>query len=193
MGRALGHGGFRLHKAGLSPTFGRGDGNKHGQVDETRHRADPPGTASRRAALRLLDAVLRKGLPLEAALDARARELERADDRAFAHAIAAEALRRPADLDALIDGATQKRLPDDAKARFALRIALVQALALGHAASRRHLDRAAAGRRRAAPAGPRRVQRVMRGKGAARSAALPAAVAERWRGLGRGVVGRRRG
>jgi 16S rRNA (cytosine967-C5)-methyltransferase len=91
---------------------------------------DPPGTASRRAALRLLDAVLRRGLPLESALDAAARDLERADDRGFAHAIAAEALRRLTDLDALIDQATRKRLPDDAKARFALRIALVQALAL---------------------------------------------------------------
>ncbi|MDB5697988.1 MAG: methyltransferase protein [Alphaproteobacteria bacterium] len=80
--------------------------------------------------MRLLDAVLRKGLPLEAALDVAARDLERADDRGFAHAIAAEALRRLTDLDALIDSATAKPLPDDAKARFALRIALVQALAL---------------------------------------------------------------
>jgi 16S rRNA (cytosine967-C5)-methyltransferase len=80
--------------------------------------------------LRLLDAVLRRGLPLESALDAAARDLDRPDDRAFAHAIAAEALRRLADLDALIDGATRQRLGDDAKARFALRIALVQALAL---------------------------------------------------------------
>jgi 16S rRNA (cytosine967-C5)-methyltransferase len=92
--------------------------------------SDPPGTASRRAALRLLDAVLRQGLPLEAALDGAARDLDRSDDRAFAHAIAAEALRRLPDLDALIDSATKKRLPDDAKARFALRIALVQALAM---------------------------------------------------------------
>lgn len=80
--------------------------------------------------MRLLDAVLRRGLPLESALDAAARDLDRPDDRAFAHAIAAEALRRLADLDALIDGATRQRLGDDAKARFALRIALVQALAL---------------------------------------------------------------
>ncbi|HWH22551.1 MAG TPA: RsmB/NOP family class I SAM-dependent RNA methyltransferase [Allosphingosinicella sp.] len=91
---------------------------------------DPIGTASRRAALRLLDAVLRKGLPLESALDIAARDLERSDDRAFAHAIAAEALRRLTDLDALIDSATKKPLPNDAKARFALRIALVQALAM---------------------------------------------------------------
>lgn len=80
--------------------------------------------------MRLLDAVLRKGLPLEAALGAASRDLDRPDDRAFAHAIAAEALRRLTDLDALIDGATRKPLPADAKARFALRIALVQALAM---------------------------------------------------------------
>jgi 16S rRNA (cytosine967-C5)-methyltransferase len=91
---------------------------------------DPPGTAARRAALRLLDAVLRRGLPLESALDAAARDLDRSDDKAFAHAIAAEALRRLVDLDALIDSATRNRLADDAKARFALRIALVQALAM---------------------------------------------------------------
>jgi 16S rRNA (cytosine967-C5)-methyltransferase len=94
--------------------------------------ADPPGTETRRAALALLDAVLRKGLPLEAAQGAVAR-LERADDRAFATAIASEVLRRLPDLDALIDGATQKRLPDDAKARSVLRIALVQALRMGTA------------------------------------------------------------
>jgi 16S rRNA (cytosine967-C5)-methyltransferase len=81
--------------------------------------------------MRLLDAVLRKGLPLEAALDTAARDLARPDDRAFAHAIAAETLRRLGDLDALIDGATKKPLPDDSKARLALRIALVQALAMG--------------------------------------------------------------
>lgn len=75
--------------------------------------------------------MLRKGLPLEAALAPATRDFDRADDRAFAHAIASEALRRLADLDALIDGATRKNLPHDAKARFVLRIALVQALALG--------------------------------------------------------------
>jgi 16S rRNA (cytosine967-C5)-methyltransferase len=80
--------------------------------------------------MRLLEAVLRKGLPLEAALDVAARDLDRPNDRAFAHAIAAEALRRLHDLDALIDSATKKPLPDDSKARFALRIALVQALAM---------------------------------------------------------------
>lgn len=91
----------------------------------------PSGLATRRAAMKLLDAVLRRGLPLEGAMDAATAELDRADDRAFAHAIAAETLRRLPDLDRLIDSATEKKLPHDAKARFALRIALVQALALG--------------------------------------------------------------
>ncbi|MEG3149454.1 RsmB/NOP family class I SAM-dependent RNA methyltransferase [Sphingomonas sp. ZT3P38] len=93
--------------------------------------ADPPGVPARRAALKLLDAVLRQGLPLEAALDRATQGIDRSDDRALAHAIAAETLRRLPDLDALIDSATQRPLPDDAKARFGLRIALVQALALG--------------------------------------------------------------
>lgn len=140
------------------------------------------GLDSRKAALRLLDAVLRKGLPLEAALDTAARELTRADDRAFAHAIAAEALRRLPDLDALIDGATRKRLPDDAKARFALRIALVQALALGtphHAAISTVLP--------LVDGGPRKLvhgvfSAIMRSKRTLPEIpGLPEAVAERWR------------
>src|ERR1700712_1256126 len=92
---------------------------------------DPPGVPARRAALRLLDAVLPRGLPLEAAIGRATAGIDRSDDRALAHAIAAEALRRLPDLDALINSVTQRPLPDDAKARFALRIALVQALALG--------------------------------------------------------------
>jgi len=92
--------------------------------------AEPAGTPARRAALKLLDAVLRQGLPLEAALGA-ANGLPNPSDRGLARAIASEVLRRLPDLDALIDGATDRVLPDDAKARFALRIALVQALALG--------------------------------------------------------------
>jgi 16S rRNA (cytosine967-C5)-methyltransferase len=92
---------------------------------------DPPGTAARRAAIRLLDAVLRRGQALDAAVPGATRDLPRADDRAFAQAMAAEVLRRLPDLDALIDGATRATLPPDAKARTALRIALVQALVLG--------------------------------------------------------------
>ena len=132
--------------------------------------------------MRLLDAVLRKGLPLESALDDAARELDRADDRGLAFAIAAEALRRLPDLDALIDRATRQRLADDAKARFALRIALVQALALGtppHAAISTALP--------LVEGGPRRLVHgvfgtVMRqGWTLPDPPALPAPVAERWR------------
>jgi 16S rRNA (cytosine967-C5)-methyltransferase len=88
------------------------------------------GAPARKAALKLLDAVLRQGLPLEAALGA-ANSLPNPADRGLARAIASEVLRRLPDLDALIDSATAKPLPDDAKARFALRIALVQALVMG--------------------------------------------------------------
>ncbi|MGY4395074.1 16S rRNA (cytosine967-C5)-methyltransferase [Sphingomonas sp. UYAg733] len=95
------------------------------------NQPEPAGVPARRAALRLLDAVLRQGMPLEAALDRATSGIDRADDRALAHAIAAETLRRLPDLDALIDSATARPLPDDAKARAALRIALVQTLALG--------------------------------------------------------------
>ncbi|MBO9621884.1 MAG: RsmB/NOP family class I SAM-dependent RNA methyltransferase [Sphingomonas sp.] len=96
----------------------------------SRPQGDAPGVPARRAALKLLDAVLRRGLALEQVLDSAAQGLA-PNDRGLAHAIAAEALRRLPDLDALIDSATQRPLPDDAKARFALRIALVQALSLG--------------------------------------------------------------
>ena len=93
---------------------------------------DVPGLATRRAALRLLDAVLRRGEPLENALHGAAQGLSQ-PDRAMVHAIAAETLRHLPDLDALIDGATRQRLPDDAKARMVLRIALIQVLVLGTA------------------------------------------------------------
>lgn len=90
-----------------------------------------PGLAPRRAALTLLDAVLRRGQPLEPALAAATRGLEKPEDRALARAIASETLRRLPDLDALIDGATRQKLPDDAKARMVLRLALAQVLVLG--------------------------------------------------------------
>ncbi len=145
-------------------------------------KAESAGTESRRAAMRLLDAVLRKGLPLEAALDGAARGLDRADDRAFAHAMAAETLRRLVDLDALIDGATRQRLPDDSKARFALRIALAQALAMKtapHAAIATALP--------LVEGGPRRLVHgvfgaLMRGGASLPDIpSLPPAVEERWR------------
>jgi 16S rRNA (cytosine967-C5)-methyltransferase len=138
------------------------------------------GLPARRAALSLLDAVLRKGLPLEAALDTAARGLAQ-NDRGLAHAIAAEALRRLPDLDFLIDGATKNRLPDDSKARSALRIALVQALALEtppHAAISTVLP--------LVDGGPRRLVHGVFGTLMRSGAALPAlpslppAVAARW-------------
>ncbi len=132
--------------------------------------------------MRLLDAVLRQGLPLEAALPRATEGLERADDRAFAHAIAAAVLRRMTDLDALIDAATAKPLPHDAKARSVLRIALVQTLALGtapHAAITTALP--------LVEGGPKRLVHgvfgtVMRAATALpEPPSLPPAVAKRWR------------
>ena len=59
-----------------------------------------------------------------------ARDLPPAD-AALASAIAGETFRRLPDLDALIDGATRQRLPDDSKARMVLRLALAQKVGLG--------------------------------------------------------------
>ena len=82
-----------------------------------------PGLLPRRAALKMLDAVLRRGETLEQAGGA-ANGLPSHSDRALARALAGEVLRWLVDLDALIDSATQKPLPDDAKARMVLRIML---------------------------------------------------------------------
>src|SRR5436305_2297454 len=87
------------------------------------------GVGARRAALQLLDAVLRRGQTLEGASGA-IRNLS-PPDHALAVAIAGEALRRLPDLDALIDSATRQRLPDDSKARMVLRLALAQKIGLG--------------------------------------------------------------
>jgi 16S rRNA (cytosine967-C5)-methyltransferase len=84
----------------------------------------------RRAALRLLDAVLRRGETLEQAEGSALAEIRKAPDRALARAIAGETLRWLTDCDALIDSATKQRLPDDAKARMVLRLMLAQALRL---------------------------------------------------------------
>jgi len=86
------------------------------------------GTGARRAALVMLDAVLRKGQTLDSAASA-ARGLPPAD-AAHASAIAGETLRRLPDLDELIDSATRQRLPDDSKARMVLRLALAQKIGL---------------------------------------------------------------
>lgn len=89
-----------------------------------------PGLPVRRAALRLLDAVFRRGETLEQAEAAALGDVRKAPDRALAKAIAGESLRWLTDLDALIDSATKQSLPHDAKVRMVLRIMLAQALRL---------------------------------------------------------------
>jgi 16S rRNA (cytosine967-C5)-methyltransferase len=86
------------------------------------------GLPARRAALQMLDSVLRQARTLDSAAWA-SRDLD-SSDRALALAIAGEALRRLPDLDALIDSATKKPLPDDSKARMVLRLALAQKIGL---------------------------------------------------------------
>jgi 16S rRNA (cytosine967-C5)-methyltransferase len=95
--------------------------------------------------------------------------------------MAAEALRRLVDLDFLIDSATAKNMPPDSKARFALRLALVQALAMGtpqHAAIATVLP--------LLDGGPRRLAHGVFGTLMRRKATLPEvptlppAVAMRW-------------
>jgi len=87
------------------------------------------GLDSRKAALRILDAVLRRGQTMDNAAQV-ARSLPPAD-AALASAIAGETLRRLPDLDALIDGVTRQQLPEDSKARMVLRLALAQKIGLG--------------------------------------------------------------
>ena len=87
---------------------------------------DPAGTPARRAALRMLDAVLRRGETLDQAEGAATKSVHGFADKALARAIAAEVLRWLVDLDALIDSATRQRLPDDAKPRMVLRMMLAQ-------------------------------------------------------------------
>ena len=86
------------------------------------------GVEARKAALRILDAVLRRGQTMDNAAQA-GRGLPPAD-AALASAIAGETLRRLPDLDELIDGATRQRLPDDSKSRMVLRLALAQKIGL---------------------------------------------------------------
>ncbi len=85
------------------------------------------GLPARRAALGMIDAVLRRGQRFDGL---KIQGLAPSDE-GLARAIAGEVLRRLPDLDALIDSATAQPLPGDAKARTVLRIALVQTLVLG--------------------------------------------------------------
>ena len=142
--------------------------------------ADPPGTALRRAALRLLDAVLRRGDPLDIAAHAATQGLA-PSDRAFAIAIVSETLRWMVDIDGLIDSATEQVLPDDVKSRAVLRLALAQLLVLKtppHAVVSTALPLVAGGPRRLVHALLSRAQQEE--WELPESASLPEAVAERW-------------
>ena len=85
---------------------------------------DIPGHPARKGALKLLDAVLRRGETLDVAAHAALQGLRSGPDKALARALASEVLRWLIDLDALIDSATREPLPEDAKPRAALRIML---------------------------------------------------------------------
>ncbi|MFZ9396248.1 MAG: RsmB/NOP family class I SAM-dependent RNA methyltransferase [Erythrobacter sp.] len=143
--------------------------------------AQPPGTHARRAALQMLDAVLRRGETLEQAEGAALKMLRTAPDKALARAIANESLRWLTDLDTLIDSATSQRLPDDAKARSVLRLMLAQWLRLGtppHAVVATALPLLAGGPRRLAHG----VFSTLTKNAASLPAAptLPTVVAARW-------------
>lgn len=91
---------------------------------------DIPGLPARRAALNLIDAVLRRGETLDQAGGSALARISGDADRALARAIAGEVLRWRTDLDQLIDSATRLPLAPDAKARAVLQIMLAQVLRL---------------------------------------------------------------
>ena len=143
--------------------------------------ADPSGIHARKAALRLLDAVLRRGETLDQAFGGATQDVRRFEDKALARAIAGETLRWLTDLDAAIDSATKQRLPDDAKVRTVLRMMLAQWLRLGtppHAVIATGLPLLAGGPRRLAHG----VFSTLSKRGAALPGAptLPPEVAARW-------------
>lgn len=141
-------------------------------------RGPEAGVEARRAALRILDRVVRSGQTMDSA--AQGLKLEPAD-QGLALAIAGETLRRLPLLDRLIDSATRQPLPDDSKARMVLRLALAQRIALNtpdHALVATALP--------LVEGGPRRLVHGVLGtllRGTlpeAEEGALPDAVAQRW-------------
>ncbi len=142
---------------------------------------DIPGLPARRAALRLLDAVLRRGETLDQAAHNALQAVRGDADRALARAIAAEALRWLTDLDALIDSATKQVLPDDAKPRAVLQLMLAQWLRLDtppHAVIATALPLLAGGPRRLAHGVFSTL--VKRAVSLPAAPTLPPAVAARW-------------
>ncbi|MBV1691007.1 RsmB/NOP family class I SAM-dependent RNA methyltransferase [Novosphingobium sp. G106] len=142
---------------------------------------DIPGLPARRAALKLLDAVLRRGETLDQAAHNATQGVRGDADRALARALAAEALRWMADLDTLIDSATRQVLPEDAKPRMVLRLMLAGWLRLEtppHAVIATGLPLLAGGPRRLAHG----VFSTLTKQGVSlpKAPTLPANVAERW-------------
>ena len=142
---------------------------------------DIPGLPARRAALALVDAVLRRGETLDQAAGGALARVRGDADRALARAIAGEVLRWKVDLDALIDSATRQPLPDDAKPRAVLQLMLAQVLRLetpAHAAIATGLALLSGGPRRLAHG----VFSTLTREGAAlpEVPTLPEPVRERW-------------
>ena len=142
---------------------------------------DVPGLPARRAALKLVDAVLRRGETLDQAGHGATQGLASGADKALARALAGEVLRWLTDLDALIDSATRQTLPDDAKPRAVLRLMLAGWLRLGtppHAVVATGLPLLSGGPRRLAHG----VFAALLRDGASLPAVptLPAEVAARW-------------
>lgn len=141
----------------------------------------PSGFHARRAALRLLDAVLRRGETLDQALSGATADVRKPEDKALARAIASETLRWLTDLDALIDSATARALPPDAKARMVLRMMLSQWLRLDtppHAVLATGLELLSAGPRRLAHGVFSTV--IKQGVTLPTAPTLPPAIAARW-------------
>ena len=142
---------------------------------------DIPGHPARKGALKLLDAVLRRGETLDVAAHAALQGLRSGPDKALARALASEVLRWLVDLDALIDSATRQPLPDDAKPRAALRIMLAGWLRLDtppHAVIATGLPLLSGGPRRLAHGVFSTL--VKRGVTLPAVPTLPEAVMERW-------------
>ncbi len=142
---------------------------------------DIPGHPARKGALKLLDAVLRRGETLDVAAHAALQGLRSGPDKALARALASEVLRWLIDLDALIDSATREPLPEDAKPRAALRIMLAGWLRLDtppHAVIATGLPLLSGGPRRLAHGVFSTL--VKRGVTLPEAPTLPTPVTERW-------------
>ena len=152
--------------------------------------ADIPGLPARRAALKMIDAVLHRGETMDQAERNALRQIRGPADRALAIAIAGEAMRWLTDLDRLIDSAMKKPLPHDAKPRSVLRLMLAQWLRLDtppHAVIATGLPLLSGG--------PRRLAHGVFSALAKQNPALPDApslpgdVAQRWGARGPAIAG----